>query len=140
MKLVRVLILEDDLETLSKLLQSLELLQKRFENLDLAISILAEYTQVEQYLNTASENIFDIILLDRDCKACGSFHCLDFSKYPVEKIIGISSVPPYNEELKQHGVARIVPKDYQALDVFIDELNEHVVEMLSKLDETKELS
>lgn len=133
MKLVRILILEDDLETLSKLLQSLTALQKRFENLDLALTILAEYTQVAEYLNKADENIFDIILLDRDCKACGSFHCLDFSKYPVEKIIGISSVPPYNEELKQQGVTKIVHKDYQALDKFINEVEVNLTELISKL-------
>lgn len=130
MKLVRVLILEDDLETLSKLTESFVVLQKRFENLDLALTILAEYTQVGEYLNKAEENIFDIILLDRDCKACGSFHCLDFNKYSVEKIIAISSVPTYNEELRQRGVTRIVHKDYQALDEFVRGVEAILVEML----------
>jgi hypothetical protein len=133
MKIIRVLILEDDLETLSKLTESLVTLQKRFENLDLALTILAEYTQVAEYLNKADKNIFDLILLDRDCKACGSFHCLDLSKYPVEKIIGISSVPPYNEELRQRGVTRIVHKDYQALGVFVENVEVHLVEILRGL-------
>lgn len=131
MRLVRILILEDDLETISLLTQNLVSLQKRFTELDLAVTILAEYTQVEQYLNAANENIFDIILLDRDCKACGSFHCLDFDKYSVEKIIGISSVPPYNQELRNSGVTRIVDKDYQQLDIFIKKLQPHLEEVLS---------
>lgn len=136
MKLVRILILEDDLETLSRLTESLVSLQKRFKDLDLALTILAEYTQVEDYLNNADKNIFDIILLDRDCKACGSFHCLDLSKYPVEKIIAISSVPRYNEELSQRGVWRIVQKDYQELDRFIDEVETNLVDLL-KLEQQK---
>lgn len=130
-KKVRVLILEDDLETLSRLLQSLHMLQRRFDSIDIALTVLSEYTQVENYLNKADKNIFDIILLDRDCKAGGSFHCLDFSKYQISKIIGISSMPPYNEQLKQVGVKRIVHKDYQALDKFIQEVEVHIGEMLS---------
>lgn len=130
MRLVRILILEDDLETISLLTQSLVALQKRFTELDLAVTIMAEYTQVEQYLNAANEDIFDIILLDRDCKACGSFHCLDFDKYSVEKIIGISSVPPYNQELRARGVSRIVDKDYQQLDIFIRKLQPYLEELL----------
>lgn len=132
-KTIRVLILEDDIETLSKLLQCLYLLQKRYEDIDIALTVLAEHTQVEAYLNKAEKNIFDIILLDRDCKAGGSFHVLDFNKYPVEKVIGISSVPPYNEQLQQLGVKRIVHKDYKELDVFIHEVEEHLIELIEKV-------
>ena len=106
------------------------MLQKRLTNVDLSVTILAEYTQVEDYLNKAEKNIFDIILLDRDCKVCGSFHCLDFSKYPVNKIIGISSVPPYNEQLKEKGVTRIVDKDYRDLNSFIENLIPHLEDLV----------
>ena len=133
MKTIRILILEDDLETLAVLAECLVVVQKRYENVDIALTILAEYTQVEEYLNPAKENIYDIILLDRDCKACGSFHCLDFSKYPVEKVIAISSVPPYNEEMIKRGVTRVVHKDYQALDEFVDGVNEQLDQMIKKL-------
>jgi len=119
MRKIRILILEDDLATLSRLVKSLEQLQARNEHLDIALTIMAEYTQVEEYLNKAPENIYDIILLDRDCKACGSFHCLDLSTYPVDKIIGISSVPAYNQELRDQGVTRTVHKDFQQMDVFV---------------------
>lgn len=132
-KTIRVLILEDDIETLSKLLQCLYLLQKRIVGIDIALTILSEHTQVETYLNKAEKNIFDIILLDRDCKAGGSFHVLDFDKYPVERVVGISSVPPYNEQLKQLGVERIVQKDYKELDVFIHEVEGHLMELLEKV-------
>lgn len=130
MKTTRVLILEDDLETLSKLLECLNSLEREYSGEDIAVTVLAEYTQVQDYLNKAKENIFDIILLDRDCKAGGSFHILDFSKYPVERIIGISSTPPYNTELEEKGVVRIVHKDYQNLDKFINEVRSNIIDLL----------
>lgn len=115
-------------------MNAIELLQKRYQEKDFAVSVLAEYTQVEDYLNTADKNIFDIILLDRDCHACGSFHCLDFSKYPVEKIIAISSVPSYNEEVKKLGVSRVVHKDFQNMEVFIHGVIQHIEEMVENND------
>lgn len=130
MKTTRVLILEDDLETVSKLLECLNLLEKDYSGKDIAVTVLAEYTQVQDYLNNAKGNIFDIILLDRDCKAGGSFHVLDFNKYPLERVIGISSTPPYNAELREKGVKRIVHKDYQNLDKFIGEVRSNIKDLL----------
>lgn len=130
MNTLKVLILEDDLETLSKLLSLLDLIEKEQKGLDIAPTILSEYTQVEEYLNKVDTNKFDIILLDRDCKAGGSFHVLDLTKYPVDKIIGISSTPPYNEELRFKGVMRIVHKDYQNLDKFIEEVKKNIEELI----------
>ncbi|OIP58155.1 MAG: hypothetical protein COX79_01800 [Candidatus Levybacteria bacterium CG_4_10_14_0_2_um_filter_36_16] len=131
LKDIRILLLEDDVETLSLLLQCLYKLQKHFEDrLSIAITVLSEYTQVEEYLNKVSRNVFDIILLDRDCFASGSFHVLDFNKYPPNKIIGISSIPPYNQELEAKGVKRIVWKDYQNLHAFVEQVKGHLEEML----------
>lgn len=128
----RVLILEDDLETLQKLLGMLKNLEVKNESDGLAIAptILSEYTQVEDYLNKAEKNIFDAILLDRDCKSAGSFHVLDFNKYPLDRIIGISSTPPYNEELGKMGVKKLVHKDYLNLDAFVDEVRKFIEELL----------
>lgn len=126
MKTVRILILEDDLRTLAILLQKLSLLEKELRDKDIGVTILSEYSQVEEYLNKAEKNIYDIILLDRDCKACGSFHCLDFGKYKQSKIISISSVPDYNEQAKQKGVKSIVFKDYSNLDEFADKVLEEI--------------
>lgn len=103
MKTFRVLILEDDLMTLSALLQMLALVEQSQDNkncYDFAITIMSEYTQVENLVNPMPDN-YDIILLDRDCKACGSFHVLDFDKFDVEKIISISAIPEWNEEAKK---------------------------------------
>ncbi len=136
MKLIRLLILEDDLLTLSTLLQHLYLLEERLVKFDakksLAITILSEYTQVKEYVNK-NPAVFDIILLDRDCKSGGSFHCIDFKKHQVNKVIGISSVPAYNEQLREKGIKRIVHKDFAHIDIFAKNVIQHLEELISQL-------
>lgn len=126
MKTLRILILEDDLETLSKLLNRLSKLETDLTSnpnpIDFSVAILSEYTQVEEYVNKTPQINYDIILLDRDCKVGGSFHILDIQKFGADKIIGISSVPAYNEELSRFGVTKTVLKDYNELDVFSDKV------------------
>ncbi len=124
MRTYRILILEDDIKTLSKLMDRLYLLEEKLvkQGKDLAITVLSEYTQVEDYINRTDKITFDVILLDRDCKAGGSFHVLDLEKFGKDKIIGISSTPPYNEELRQKGVTKIIHKDFENLDNFSDKV------------------
>lgn len=121
-KTIRILILEDDLQTLSKLFEKLAQLENKYADEGSGISfstvVLSEYTQVEELINKNPNLDFDIILLDRDCKAGGSFHILDIKRFGADKIIGISSVPNYNAELRELGVKKIVDKDYQDLDTF----------------------
>jgi len=123
---IRILILEDDLKTIEALMGKLAVLEEAIYSKDLAVTVLAEYTQVEEYVNKKNAQDFDIILLDRDCKACGSFHVLDFAKFGVDKIISISSTPEWNEEAKARGVTRIVHKDYENLDLFADKVIEQI--------------
>lgn len=132
MKTVRILILEDDLRTLSSLLKAIDKLEENLlgEGKDIGVTVLSEFTQVEEYLNSSKANIYDVILLDRDCKAGGSFHVIDFNKYTIDKIIGISSTPPYNEELLKRGVKRIIHKDYQVLDQFSEEVIFQIKDLL----------
>ena len=120
----RILILEDHLPTVEKLLHMLLPIEEELEykGVQLAVTILSEYTQVEEYINK-SEMTFDLILLDRDCKAGGSFHILDFQKFDPEKIIAISSVPAYNEQARQKGVIQNVHKDYGDLEEFVRKLD-----------------
>jgi len=131
MKLIRILILEDDLETLSILLKKLSILEKQDYAFRFSVIVLSEYTQVEEYVNNKKDNDFDIILLDRDCKVFGSFHILDFNKFNVNKIISISSVPDYNEDAHQKGVTKIVFKDHENLDEFSDKVLEEIKIILS---------
>ncbi len=123
MKTTRVLILEDDLETLSVIMKSLFCLEEELVNkTDFAVTVFSEYTQVEDYLNKIELPDFDIILLDRDCKLCGSFHILDFNKFGKDKIISISSTPQWNKDAEAAGIKRIIPKDYSNLKDFSERL------------------
>lgn len=128
MKTVRVLVLEDDLETLSVIMNVLKDLENKLlksdERRDVAVTVFSEYTQVEDYLNKLEESKFDVVLLDRDCKLGGSFHTLDLNKFGKDKIIGISSVPEYNDHLVKVGVKTTISKDYLMLDTFASQLLE----------------
>jgi len=124
MQTLRILILEDDLLTLTSLLQKIHLLEEELlksdSPKDIAVTVLAEYTQVEEYLNKTDHINFDVILLDRDCKACGSYHCLDFEKYGKNKIISISTTPQWNKEAVERGIKRVVYKDHSQMEHFAD--------------------
>jgi hypothetical protein len=133
MKTIRILILEDDLKALSVLMGKLfDLEEELYANTDpndIAVTVFSEYTQVRDYLNSINNN-FDVILLDRDCKAGGSFHVLDLEKYDPKKIISISTYPEYNEKAKKRGVTRVVRKDYDNLDKWGEELIDTIKELL----------
>jgi hypothetical protein len=130
MNTIRILILEDDLETVSFLFKKLSVLEDEINPKMIAVTVLSEYTQVEEYINHTPMD-FDVILLDRDCKAGGSFHALDFEKFGTEKIISISSTPPYNEEARKRGVSRVIRKDYENLETFADQVVEEIKKMIS---------
>ncbi len=121
-----MLILEDDLETLSLILKKLHVLEEKLESGDspktFSIITLSEYTQVEEFINKSEKIELDVIRLDRDCKAGGSFHVLDIERCGAEKIISISSIPNYNEDARKRGVKKIIWKDYQNLDDFSDKV------------------
>lgn len=125
----RVLILEDDLQTVSLLVDRIRRLEEKLKNIDIAVTVLSEYTQVEEYINKTQMD-FDAILLDRDCKSCGSFHVLDFEKFGTEKIISISAIPEWNEEARQRGVNKIILKDLDHLEDFADKAAEAIEKMI----------
>lgn len=134
MKTIRILILEDDLLTLATLLKKIHLFEEELSSasppVDIAITILSEYTQVEEYLNKTNHIHFDVILLDRDCKACGSFHCLDFDKYGKDKIISISSTPQWNREAVEKGIKKVAYKDYSQIEKSTDRIIEKIKSIL----------
>lgn len=125
-----ILILEDDLATLTKILDRLNAIEEK-QGIEFVIAVLSTYLQVAQYINKNPHASFDLILLDRDCKLGGSFHVLDIERFDPKKVIGISSVPEYNEEAKKRGVSRIVWKDYEHLDDFADKLSKSVTKFLT---------
>jgi len=76
---------------------------------------------------------FDIILLDFDDKLGRSFHALEIERFGPEKIIGISSVPKWNEEARKRGVKRIILKDYAKMDEFADQVVKEIADMIREL-------
>jgi len=130
MRTIRILILEDDLLTLTSLLQKIHLLEEELlksdSPRDIAVTVLAEYTQVEEYLNKTNHIKFDVILLDRDCKACGSYHVLDFEKYGKDKIISISTTPQWNKEAIERGIKKVVYKDHSNIENFASRAVEEI--------------
>ncbi len=116
-----LLILEDDLRTLSKLLEKLAQLEDD-QPFSFSVIVMTNYLQVQELINKHPDFHLDIVLLDRDCKLAGSFHVLDLEKFGAEKVIAISSVPEYNEQAKKRGVKKVVEKNYAELDKFADQV------------------
>ncbi|MFC1711188.1 hypothetical protein ACFLZ1_01235 [Patescibacteria group bacterium] len=127
-----ILILEDDLKTVSKLIKKLSILEQE-QSYDLSIMVMMNYKQVEDYINNNKKAEFDIIILDRDCKLGRSFHVLDIERFGPKKIISISSVPKYNKEAKKRGVKKVILKDFRNLDNFIDKVVKEVEKKLRKM-------
>lgn len=136
MRTIRILVLEDDLETLAVIMATLKDLEKSLlaqaNKVDVAVTVFSEYTQVEDYLNKMEKSNFDLVLLDRDCKLGGSFHALDLDVFGKDKTVGISSVPEYNKNLRNEGVMLIVDKDYKQLDDFGEKLLSILISVLSR--------
>lgn len=129
---INVLILEDDLITLSKIFEGLSQIEeewaKKGVRRDFTPVVLSEYAQVEDFVNHSNQK-FDLVLLDRDTKIGASFHVLDIGKIGSSKVIGISSVPEYNSQLHEKGVSKIIDKDYSDLDTFILKLTTTIDEL-----------
>lgn len=128
----RLLILEDNLLVLSKILAKLSQLEGD-QPFDLSLTIMTDYQQVEDYINPNPNAQFDIILLDRDDKLNRSFHILDIERLGVDKVIGISSVTEYNDELRKRGVTKIVEKDLSNIEKFTEKVSYEVMEILNKI-------
>lgn len=127
-----ILILEDDLKTLSLILDRLAELEGD-QPYDLSTIVLTNHLQVQQLINGNREANFDIILLDRDCKLGGSFHVFEIEKFGPEKVIGISSVPEYNEQAKIRGIKRVVLKDNAHKEQFADQVVKEIGAMLREM-------
>ncbi len=129
-KLYRVLLLEDDLEVAGRLLLALYRIEPHLAPYDLDLVLLSTSDAVVELVNSHSERHYDIILLDRDCKANGSFHVLDDIQFSPDKVISISSTPMWNHVAKERGAIHVIPKSFNALDEFAERVADKVLEML----------
>lgn len=127
-----ILVLEDNLQALSKLLEKLYILEGD-QPYELSLIILTNHQQVEDYVNNNPLVDFDIALLDYDDKLGRSFHILDIEKFGADKVIGISSVPKWNEEARKRGVTKVVLKDYSDLDGFADKVVHEISLLIREL-------
>lgn len=127
-----ILILEDNLRVLSKLLDKLYALEGE-QPWELSIIILTNEQQVIDYVNSNPKANFDIALLDFDDKIGGSFHTLEIERFGPEKVIAISSVPRRNEELQKRGITRVVLKNYVKLDEFTNKVIKEIGKMIREL-------
>ena len=123
---MNILILENDLKTLSLIFKVLN-----ETKIDFIPVVLSTFEQVEKLINPSDLN-FDLILLDRNCSLGGTFHVLDIAKFGPEKVIGISSVSNYNEDLIKRGVKTIITKNYEDLDKFASDLSNSISDFVNK--------
>lgn len=124
-----ILILEDNLKVLSKLLEKLFVLEQD-QPFEFALVILTTSKQVEDYINANPKAMFDIVIIDRDCKLGGSFHVLELERFNKDNTISISTVEEYNEDLKKKGVKRVVLKDLANLDKFSKTVTKEVEQII----------
>ena len=124
-----ILILEDNLKVVSLLLKELFDLEND-QHYDLSVILLTNYKQVEDYVNENPKAEFDIVLLDGDCKLNRSFHVFDIERFGADKVIAISSIPKFNEQVRQRGVKRVVLKDLQYPEDFAKEVVQEIRVML----------
>ena len=128
-KLIRILILENNLIVLSKIIEKLSVLEQN-QQLDFSLVILTDYDKVKKYINKNPNEKFDIILLDRDCNLKGSFHVLDIEKFGADKVIAISATERFNKQAMERGVTKVVEKDLLDLDTFAQKLMREILIML----------
>lgn len=129
MRNIRVLVLEDDLETNENILRLLREIENEKE-VCFSVSILSDYVEVEEYVNKNPQIRFDVLLLDRDCFLGGSFHVVNLDYFDKDKIVSISSVPKYNKDAKKLGVRRSVWKDYKNMKSFKEKLRGQLIEIV----------
>lgn len=125
LKNIRILILEDDLETVENTLAVLRKIEDG-GSMIFGVTVIPDYIQVEELINKNQQVKFDILLLDRDCFLGGSFHNINLKNFDIDKVISISSVPAYNDHAKAMGVTRMVPKDYADLNTFANNLDKEL--------------
>ncbi len=121
----KVLILEDDLRTIAILLDKLSdflVIDKEtneMERIGFDVTVFADSQKAGAFLRDCKDQDFDLIILDRDCCSRGSFHSAGIDIFNPAKIIAISSVPEFNQELEnKYGITRRVDKRLSSLESF----------------------
>lgn len=134
-KLQKILVLEDNLLVVSKLLSALHEVEQGENPYNFDVTLLSIYTDVQEMINQKGSEYYDVILLDRDCKIGGSFHILDIDRFNPNKIIAISSVPEWNKQAEARGVSHVVDKDFNDLGSFTMNVMSEIINIIKNKDE-----
>lgn len=132
----KILILEDNLKIVAKIIELLDKLESEkdyiFEVVVLSSSKLAKDFLLKNKDNNFSKTNFDVVILDRDCNLYGSFHeLLDKKLFNNNRVISISTVDEYNNRARKKGVKKAVKKDLKDLDKFAENLTKEIEKMLA---------
>lgn len=124
--------LEDDLTAIALLSRELARLEERFpdQNRIISLTVISEPKLVETYVNPDNQTRYDVILLDHDSKAGGTFYVLDFSKFNLDRIVSISSTPAWMDEARRIGISKIVWKELTNLEEFARNVGEAVSRLI----------
>ncbi|GAB4218684.1 MAG: hypothetical protein Fur009_0780 [Candidatus Microgenomates bacterium] len=132
----KILVLEDNLKVVAKIIELLDKLESEkdyiFEVVVLSSSKLAKDFLLKNKNNNFSKINFDVVILDRDCNLYGSFHeLLDKKLFDNNRVISISTVDEYNNQARKKGVKKIVKKDLKDLDKFAEKLTKEIEKILT---------
>lgn len=132
----KILILEDNLKVVAKIIELLDKLETEkdyiFEVVVLSSSKLAKDFLLKNKDDNFSKTNFDIVILDRDCNLYGSFHeLLDKKLFDNNRVISISTVDEYSNQARKKGVKKAVKKDLKDLDKFAKNLTKEIEKMLT---------
>ncbi len=127
--MIKVLILEDNLEALKSIMEGLNELESELGQV--AVTVFSEGELVEKFLENFTVEEFDIILLDYFSLDNKNFHQAISRWINPEKIIAISNTLAYNKLAEEAGVSRSVQKDYFDLDDFKNEIKNEIKNILT---------
>lgn len=123
-----ILILEDTSYVIEGLIREIRDLESElYEKFE--ISVYSTSREVKQIVNQQPADSYDVIILDRNASD-GSFHELDIAKFGPRKIISISSIDRFNENMKIQGVKHTVLKSHDQLERFFSQVREAIREIM----------
>ena len=123
-----ILILEDMPYVIEGLIREIRDLESEL-NEKFEIYTYTTSREVKQIVNQQPAGSYDVIILDRNAPD-GSFHELDIAKFGPGKVISISSIDSFNENMKIQGVEHTAHKRHDQLELFFAQVREAVEEIL----------
>lgn len=142
-KLINILILVDDIATISVLADRISIIDNGLTDTTISITVLSDYFQVDEYVSRMDNHRFNIILLDEDCAAGRALFNFKIEEIGPEKIIAFTSKPAYIEMARKRGISKIITNDLQKPMAFIDKVAHYtkklIVEEKTLYEKAKEI-